>query len=93
MSIPAKLEGWVPTIDGEVTIEKVVDLAFEYRGNCTVVRSDGRRTEGYIFNRNARAAVPHIDLYPVDGATPVRIPYLEIENIWFTGRDTAAAER
>ena len=35
------LEGWAPEIGPELTIEQVIDYAFDYRGNTTLVLADG----------------------------------------------------
>ena len=35
------LEGWVPEMGHELPLERVIDLAFDYRGNTTVVKTDG----------------------------------------------------
>ena len=51
------LEGWTP--GGRRTtssLAEVIDQAFDYRGNVTVVQTDGSETVGYLFNRNARRA-------------------------------------
>jgi hypothetical protein len=84
------LQGWVPEIGEFLTLAEVVDLAFDYRGNTTVVKMDGTEIEGYIFNRAREAAEPSIQLFDVAGNGPIRIPYVEIRNIKFTGRDMAA---
>jgi len=84
------LEGWMPQIGPGLTLEEVVDKAFDYRGNITVVKTDGSETEGYLFNRNADAAVPFVQMFDLNGAGPLIISYREIRTIRFTGRDTAA---
>ena len=83
-------EGWAPEIGRDVSLETVVDLAFDYRGNVTVVRTDGSETVGYLFNRDRDTAVPFVQMFDLDGAGPISIPYSEIRTIRFTGRDTAA---
>jgi hypothetical protein len=35
------LEGWVPKIGEYLTLAEVIDLAFDYRGDATVVKVDG----------------------------------------------------
>jgi hypothetical protein len=86
------LEGWAPEIGVEASLAEVVDKAFDYRGNVTVVTRDGTETHGYLFNRNPDAAVPFVQIFDVDGAGPFTIPYGEIRAIRFTGRDTAAGK-
>jgi hypothetical protein len=90
MTNGTSLEGWVPEIGPGLSLAEVVDKAFDYRGNITVVRADGSETEGYLFNRNADAAVPFVQLFDLSGGGPHTISYREIRTIRFTGRDTAA---
>ena len=83
------LEGWDPSQDGPVDIPAVIDLAFDYRGNVTIERADGTNVAAYVSNRDARAARPFLDYFDVEGRGPFRMPYAEISNIRFTGKDTA----
>jgi hypothetical protein len=84
------LEGWQAQPGAELPLGRIIDLAFDYRGNTTVVTLDGRTLEGYLFNRNADVAEPFIEMFDADGRGPLRIPYAEIRTIHFTGKDTAA---
>jgi hypothetical protein len=84
------LEGWVPVLGPDLTLAEVVELAFDYRGDTTVVKVDGTRVVGYVFNRDATVDQPFIQLFDEAGNGPVTIAYAEIANIAFTGRDTAA---
>ncbi len=90
MDIPESLEGWEPEIGPDLPLARVIDLAFDYRGNTTVVKTDGTEVVGYIFNRNAEAPDPYIQLVDLRGEGPIRIRYAEIRTIRFTGRDMAA---
>src|SRR5215467_5152095 len=90
MTDGATLEGWAPEIGPGLSLAEVVDKAFDYRGNVTVVRTDGVESEGYLFNRNADAPVPFVQLFDLAGGGPHTITYREIRTIRFTGRDTAA---
>lgn len=84
------LEGWVPQIGDYLTLAEVVEFAFDYRGNTTVVKTDGSEVVGYIFNRNALAPQPFIQMFDEKGNGPITIPYAGIATIKFTGKDTAA---
>ena len=84
------LDGWAPELGEDLPLARVIDLAFDYRGNTTVVMVDGTEVEGYIFNRNAEAPEPFIQMFDLAGNGPVTIRYAEIRNIKFTGKDTAA---
>jgi hypothetical protein len=84
------LEGWAPEAGDRVSLAEIIDRAFDYRGNVTVVKTDGSEAVGYLFNRNADVREPFVQMFDVDGAGPLTIPYREIHTIRFTGRDTAA---
>lgn len=86
------LEGWVPELGEDLTLAQVIDMAFDYRGNTTVVKSDGTELVGYIFNRDAEAQQPYIQMFDEKGDGPIKILYVDIANIKFTGRDTAAGK-
>ena len=85
------LQGWAPEIDDTLPLARVVDLAFDYRGDVTVDRVDGTTIVGYLFNRDGRANEPYAELMERSTGASVRLPYSAIAAIRFTGRDTAAA--
>ena len=84
------LEGWSPDIRDAATLAEVVDRAFDYRGDVTIVLEDGRELVGYLFNRNPDAAEPFVQMFEREGGGPSSIPYARIRAIRFTGKDTAA---
>jgi len=84
------LEGWDPGRVAGPDLAFVVERAFDYRGDVTVVRGDGREQVGYLFNRDADAPQPFVQMFPRDGSEVVTIPYADIASIRFSGRDTAA---
>jgi hypothetical protein len=84
------LEGWTPEPSAELPLARIIDLAFDYRGNTTVIKRDGTEVPGYLFNRDADAPAPFIQLFDTAGAGPFTIPYAEIRTIRFTGKDPAA---
>lgn len=86
------LEGWVPEIGDDLTLSRVIEMAFDYRGNTTVVTRGGAELVGYIFNRNADTAEPFIEMFDEGGAGPFTIAYAEIATIKFTGKDSAAGK-
>jgi len=89
MAPERSLEGWAPVIGTGVTLEEVVDLAFDYRGDVTLELRDGGALVGYLFNRDREASTPYVQVVGADGASRT-IPYAEIGRVRFTGRDTAA---
>src|SRR5881409_3492157 len=84
------LEGWVPQIGEYLTLAEVIDFAFDYRGNTTIVKTDGTEVVAYVFNRNALVAKPFLQFFDDRGEGPFTLGYSEIATIRFTGRDTAA---
>ncbi|HEY7521448.1 MAG TPA: hypothetical protein VIE36_24420 [Methylomirabilota bacterium] len=84
------LEGWDPGLVDGPDLAFVVERAFDYRGDVTVVHRDGRELVGYLFNRDAGARPPFVQMLARDGGDAVVIPYADIATIRFTGRDTAA---
>jgi len=84
------LEGWIPEIGESLTLAEVIDFAFDYRGNTTIVRRDGTEMVGYLFNRNRLVREPFVQYFDEKGDGPFTVPYAEIANIKFNGKDTAA---
>ena len=84
------LEGWVPEIGPHLALDEVIEFAFDYRGNTTIVKTDGTEVVGYVFNRNRSVAVPFIQFFDEQGGGPFTLPYAEITTVKFTGKDTAA---
>ena len=92
MAEEKRLQGWVPELGGELTLAQVIEFAFDYRGNVTVVKTDGSEVAGYLFNRNAELPEPFVQMFDDRGNGPFAIQYADIRNIKFTGRDTAAGK-
>lgn len=84
------LEGWTPEITDARMLAEVIERAFDYRGDVTVVMRDGTELVGYLFNRNADTAAPFVQLFERAGGEPVTVPYADIRSVAFTGKDTAA---
>jgi len=84
------LEGWAPEVGDAISLEELVERAFDYRGNVTVIKTDGTELEGYLFNRDRAAARPFMQMFDRAGDGPHDIPYSDIRTIHFTGKDTAA---
>ena len=84
------LEGWEPGVGVEVSLEEIVERAFDYRGDVTVVRQDGSEVIGYLFNRTRDAAEPFVQMFERDKSGASSISYARIRAIRFSGKDTAA---
>ena len=88
MTTEVSLEGWAPGPD--VPIAEVIDRAFDYRGNVTLALVAGGELTGYLFNRDADAREPFVQLFDTAGGGPLTFRYADIRAIRFTGKDTAA---
>jgi hypothetical protein len=89
-----KLEGWVPELANEDELRHALEQAFDYRGDITVTTKDGRRIEGYIFDRRSGAdlASSSVRIIPSNSREKLSIRYADIAALAFTGRDTAAGK-
>lgn len=72
-------------------VEDLVERAFHYRGDVTIRTIDDDSLTGYLFNRDARASEPFAQLFETQTGREIRIPYRNITQVLFTGRDVAAA--
>ena len=70
---------------------QAVELAFDYRGDVTVVLTSGERVFGYLFNREAAGPRPMLQLYPESGGMR-EIAYADVASIAFSGEDTASGK-
>ena len=89
-----ELEGSVPSVANEEDLRKALEQAFDYRGDVSITRKDGRQIDGYIFDRSSgtNLADSFVRLLPRDGSSKLRISYAEIAALAFTGRDMAAGK-
>jgi hypothetical protein len=66
-----------------------IDAAFDFRGHVTITFTDGKKVEGYIYNRALEGAEPFIDYFPKDSDQRVRAKAETIAKIELTGKDFA----
>jgi hypothetical protein len=89
------LEGWVPALPSVSEIHEALEKAFDYRGDLTITLKNGRKIEGYIFDRKIKGPALSdcfIRVMPKDQPGKLSIPYSDIASLAFTGRDTAAGK-
>ncbi len=76
-------------------LNHALQLSLEYRGDVTVTRrSNGLEVTGYLFDRvtGATPADTVIRMIPANGDDRVTIPVDDIQELRFSGRDTAAGK-
>jgi hypothetical protein len=73
-------------------VSEAIELAFDYRGDVTLELKSGVRMEGYVFNRDAKAPLPSLDLFPKGAPGVQHVLYSDIVSIAFTGEDTASGK-
>ncbi|HTS57402.1 MAG TPA: hypothetical protein VMH03_07635 [Terriglobales bacterium] len=88
------LEGSVAKLGSPEELHRVLDQAFDYRGDIRITRKDGSQIEGYVFDRRTGKSLAdsYLRLLPKDGGPRVSIGYDEIKGLAFTGRDMAAGK-
>lgn len=84
----ASLQGAVYTFHSEAERVEAIDKAFDYRGDVTLTVRDGQ-IECFLFNRDAAAKPPRVEVFIKGSETPQIIPYADITAIAFTGKDPA----
>jgi len=76
-------------------LDHALQLSLDYRGDVTVTRrSNGLEVAGYLFDR-VKGATPAdnvIRMIPSNGDDRVTIPVDDIQELRFSGRDTAAGK-
>ncbi len=65
-----------------------IEQAFDYRGDVTIITSNGESIEGYIFDRRPDAMPAMLRVLEKTGARRT-LPYALVKQIVFSGRDTA----
>jgi hypothetical protein len=86
------LEGWIPGLASEEDLRLALNKAFDYRGDVTLTLKDGRKVEGYIFDRREGSTLKDslVRLFPAGRDEKLSLAYADIAAISFSGRDTAA---
>lgn len=86
------LQGWVPSLATPAEVRAAIEKAFEYRGNVTLALRDGRRLEGYVFDRREGGddlSRCTLRLIPTEGEDKISVAYGDIVRLEFSGRDAA----
>ena len=88
------VQGWVPELATEDEVRIALEKAFDYRGDVTLTTKDGKKIEGYIFDRvsGPTLATSFVRVLPQDSNMRQKIAYADIAALAFTGRDPAAGK-
>jgi hypothetical protein len=88
------VEGWVPDLATEQELREALEKAFDYRGDITLTTKDGKKIEGYLFDRVAGASLTNsfVRILPKDSSPRQKIAYADIAALAFSGRDPAAGK-
>jgi hypothetical protein len=89
------LQGWIPSLASEQDIKTALEKAFDYRGDLTITLKDGRKIDGYVFDRRSespRLSECVVRVMPKDAPGRLSIAYSDIAALAFTGKDTAAGK-
>ena len=88
------VEGWIPELATEAELREALEKAFDYRGDVTLTTKDGKKIEGYIFDRISGPALASsfVRLMPANSTGRLKVSYADIAALAFTGRDTAAGK-
>lgn len=74
------------------TRRRAIELALDYRGDVTLLLSDGIQVTGYLYNRMLEAPEQFVELLIAGSEFPLRIAAAQITGIVFTGTDAAAGK-
>ena len=93
-AIHLAVEGWIPELATEEELRQALEKAFDYRGDVTLTTKDGKKIEGYIFDRvsGGSLAASFVRVLPKDSNQRVKISYADIAALAFSGRDPAAGK-
>ncbi len=88
-------QGLVVDSDDPTVLRRAIDLAFDYRGDVTLLLKDrDEPLTGYVFDRSAKALMDDslLRILPADGSERQTVAYSSIARLEFSGRDTAAGK-
>ncbi len=85
------VQGFTWSLGQDLDLERVLDAAFDYRGNVLLRLQNDSEVTGYLFNRGADGTGKFVEVFPVDGSRQ-RVRCDDIHAVVFSGRDTAAGK-
>ena len=85
-----RLEGKEITPSNTEELNEAIRLAFDYRGDTTLLLKDGSSVEGYIYNIDSKEGL--ISVFVKEGgkdSVPKTVYYSQVRSVLFSGADTA----
>ncbi len=70
-------------------LNEAIRLAFDYRGDTTLVLKDGNTVEGFVFNHDPATGMLQIFIKDGKESTPATVNFDDIGSVFFSGADTA----
>jgi hypothetical protein len=88
------LQGWEVHAADPAALREAIELAFNYRGDVTILHTNGTTIEGYIFDRRDDKATGELilRLIPKDTDDRVSVAFSAIASLKFSGKDTASGK-
>ena len=80
------LEGQQFQLNDPEERQRVIELAFDYRGDVTITLQSGQTIEGYVFDRNPASPSPTLKIFPIGQVGPLVLQYEELVTLTFSGR-------
>ncbi len=68
---------------------RVIDLAFDYRGDVTIELQSGESIEGFLYDRDSQDSSPEVKVFPKGQAGSRTFQSEDLVSLAFTGEDTA----
>ena len=89
-----KLEGWVPALASDEELRQALEKAFDYRGDIAITLKNGKKIEGYIFDRRSAKSLSDscVRLFPAGSDQKLSVLYSDIAALKFADRDPAAGK-
>ena len=86
------LQGRVFRPETPADLAEAIEHAFDYRGDVALCLRTGDVVHGYIFNRHLSSDPPYLEIFSEGQADPRKIHYPEIQELRFSGEDTASGK-
>ena len=89
-----ELQGYSVDASDPAALRNAIDLAFNFRGDVTIIRRQAEPIEGYLFDRKLHGSEEQqqVRMIPKNSDERVTIPLVEIAGLQFTGKDTASGK-